>query len=220
LGVLALLFALVIGIPLALAAGLASSKLGRGSSRLGGATAISTPDFVIGSVLVYLFSRYHLGLNVGQYVPLVDDPVSNLRAMLLPALTLSVFGIAVIVRTGRDSIAQVLSEPYVAAARARGENTIHLIRHHVLRNASVPVLTVVAIYTGYLMGGAVIVENLFSLPGLGQAALVGINGRDYQLVEGVVLVAAAAFITINMLADVAYGVIDPRIRVGGRRQPK
>jgi peptide/nickel transport system permease protein len=214
LGALALLFATVVGVPLALAAGLASSRAGRGASRLGGAAAISTPDFVIGSVLVYLFSRYHLGLRVGEYVPLVDDPVSNLEAMLLPALTLSVFGIAVIVRTGRDAVGQVLSEPYVAAARARGETTLHLVRHHVLRNASIPVLTVMAIYTGYLMGGAVIVENLFSLPGLGQAAVIAINGRDYAVIESVVLVAAAAFITINMLADVAYGLIDPRVRVG------
>jgi peptide/nickel transport system permease protein len=216
LAALALLFATVVGVPLALAAGMASTRLGRGSSRLGGAVAISTPDFVIGSVLVYVFSRYHLGLPVGAYVPLADDPSANLRGMLLPALTLSVFGVAVIVRTGRDAVARVLSEPYVVAARARGESTLHLIRHHVLRNSSMSVLTVMAVYVGYLMGGAVIVESLFSLPGLGQAALTSINGRDYSVIESVVLVSAAAFITVNMLADVAYGLIDPRIRVGVR----
>lgn len=209
---LALLITVVVGVPLALVAGMARSSSGRGASRLAGAAAISVPDFVIGSLIVYLFSKYSLGLRVGGYVPFVDDPVENLRAMLLPALTLSVFGVAVVVRTGRDSVAAVLSAPHVTSAIARGESRSHIVRHHVLRNATIPVLTVLAVYVGYLLGGAVIVENLFSLPGLGQAALSAVTNRDYVLVQGVVLVAAAAFITVNILADVAYGAIDPRVR--------
>jgi peptide/nickel transport system permease protein len=104
----------------------------------------------------------------------------------------------------------------VAAAIARGESSRHVVWHHVVRNASIPVVTVLATYVGYLMGGAVIVENLFSLPGLGQAVLSAINGRDYAVVQGLVLVAAAVFIGINMLADFVYGVLDPRVR-GGRQ---
>jgi len=100
---------------------------------------------------------------------------------------------------------------HITAATARGESTGHIVRHHVLRNASIPLVTVMATYAGYLMGGAVIVESLFTLPGLGQAVLNGVNERDYAVVQGMVLVAAAAFIAINMLADFAYGLIDPRI---------
>jgi peptide/nickel transport system permease protein len=215
LALLALLLAIVIGLPLALLAGMARRRISRGTSRLGGAVAMSTPDFVIGSLFVYLFSRYALGgLKVGDYVPFTDSPLDNLRGMVLPAVTLSLFGIALVVRVGRDAVASVFSEPYVTAASARGESMPHIVRHHVLRNATIPVLTVLAVYTGYLLGGAVIVENLFSLPGLGQTALLAINQRDYPVVQSVVLVAAAAFIAINMLADVAYGVIDPRVRRG------
>jgi peptide/nickel transport system permease protein len=173
---------------------------------------MSTPEFVTGSVFVYLFSRYSLGLHVGRYVPITENPIENIRAMLLPAITLSCFGIALVVRVGRDAIAGVMSEPHVTSALARGETVPHVVRHHVVRNAAIPVVTVLAVYTGYLMGGAVIVENLFSLPGLGQVALVAIQQHDYAIVQGVVLVAAAAFIAINMLADVAYGLIDPRVR--------
>ncbi len=214
LAALSTIFTVVVGIPLALAAGMARRRVSRGIGRLGGAIAMSTPEFVLGSVLVFLFSRYSLGLPVSGYVDLSADPGGNLRAMMLPAMTLSVFGMAVVVRTGRDAVAGVFSAPSVTAAVGRGESLPHIVRHHVLRNASIPVLTVLATYVGYLMGGAVIAETLFSLPGMGQAVLAGIAGRDYAIVQSTVLVGAAAFIAINMLADSAYGVIDPRIAQG------
>jgi peptide/nickel transport system permease protein len=212
LALLAVAITVLLGIPLAFIAALARGRVARGGSRLAGAVAMSVPDFVLGSFIVYLFSRYALGLRVGGYVPFAEDPVENLRSMLLPALTLSAFGVAVIVRSGRDGVAGVLSSPHVAAAVARGETVPHIVRYHVLRNAAAPMLTVLAVYAGYLMGGAVIVENLFSLPGMGQAALNAVSGRDYALVQGTVLVAAGAFIAINTLVDVAYGILDPRVR--------
>ncbi len=211
---LALTVTVLIGVPLAVAAGSARSRLGRGLSRLLGSSAMSTPDFVLGSLLVFLFSRFSWGLPVGEYVGFSGDPLGNLRVMVLPTLTLSVFGLALVVRTGRDAVAGVLGLPHVAAAVARGASLRHVIWHHVLRNAAIPLVTVAATYTGYLMGGAVIVENLFSLPGLGQAVLNAVGGRDYAVVQGMVLTAATAFITINLLADFAYGVIDPRVRTG------
>lgn len=217
LALLAVIFTVLVGLPLALVAGMARRSTSRQGSRLVGALAMSMPDFVLGSLLVYLFSSYALGLSVGGYVPFSGDPGGNLRAMLLPALTLGVFGVAIVVRTGRDAVAAVLSSPHITAATARGERTSHIVRHHVLRNAAIPVLTVLAAYTGYLMGGAVIVENLFSLPGIGQSVLTGVTTRDYPIVQGTVLLAAATFITINLLADFAYGVIDPRVLAEGRR---
>jgi peptide/nickel transport system permease protein len=211
----ALLITVAVGLPLALAAGMAEGRPARQLSRLAGASAMSIPDFVLGSVLVYLFSRYSLGLPAGgTYVPLTQDAAANIRAVALPALTLSAFGIALIVRTGRDAVASVLSQPHVTAALARGDGLMHVVRHHVVRNAAIPVVTVLATYVGYLMGGAVIVENLFSLPGVGQAVVAAINGRDYAVVQGLVLTAAAFFIAVNLLADVAYGLLDPRARTG------
>jgi peptide/nickel transport system permease protein len=212
LALLALLLTTVLGLPLALLAGMARRRLPRDGARLGGAIAMSTPAFVVGSLFLYLFSRYSLGLKVGGYVPFADDPIENLRVMLLPAVTLAIFGIALIVRIGRDAVAAVLSEPYVTAALARGESLPHIVRHHVLRNAAIPILTVLAIYTGELMGGAVIVESLFTLPGIGSTVVQAIQARDYPVVQSVVLLAAAAFIAVNMLADFTYGIVDPRIR--------
>ncbi len=217
LALLSMLVTLVAGLPLALAAGMARGRFGRGLARLVGASAMSTPDFVLGSLLVFVFSRYSLGVPAGGgYVPLSADPAGNLAAMALPTSTLSVFGIALVVRTGRDAVSGVVSLPHVTAALARGERMGHVIRRHVLRNAAIPVVTVLATFTGYLMGGAVIVENLFSLPGSGQAVLTAVNGRDYAVVQAMVLVAAAAFITINLLADFAYAVLDPRVRLANR----
>jgi peptide/nickel transport system permease protein len=217
LTLLATIIVLIVGIPLAVAAGIARRHLSRSASRLGGALAMSTPDFVLGSVIVYLFSRYSLGLPVDAYVPFSQDPAESVRSLILPAFTLSVFGIALMVRTGRDAIAGVASAPHVVAALARGETRSHIIRHHVLRNASIPLITALTIYIGHMMGGAVIVESLFSLPGLGQAVLQGVSGRDYAVVQGAVLVAATTFIVLNLMADFAYGVIDPRIRRPGER---
>jgi len=215
LAVMAGAFTLLIGLPLGILSAVGASRRGvRAGSRLIGALGLSLPDFVLGSLLVYLFSRYHLGLSVGGYVPFGQDPVQNLRAMLLPSLTLSVFGIALLVRTSRDAVLGVLTEPYITAAVARGERPFDIVRHHVLRNAAIPIVTVLATYVAYLLGGAVIVEKLFTLPGFGIYVLTAVGNRDYAIVQAGVLVAAVVFVLVNMLADVAYAAIDPRIASG------
>lgn len=211
LTLLSFALAVLVGVPLAVVAGMARSRFASGSSRLGAALSMSTPDFVLGSVLVYLFSRYSLGLPVSGFVPFGEDPVQNLRSMILPALSLGLFGVAIVIRTGRDAVVTAVASPHAAAATARGESTGHIVRHHVLRNAAIPMVTVLAAFVGTLFGGAVIEENLFSLPGMGQAILNAINQRDYAMVQSAVLIAAAAFILVSMLADFAYGVIDPRV---------
>lgn len=212
---LALVITIVVGVPCAFVAGLGRRRA-RGAGRFGGALAMSVPDFVIGSALVYLLSRYETFFTVGGYVPVSDGLVANLKVMMPPALTLSLFGIALVVRTGSDAVATVMSSPHVTAAISRGESRAHIVRHHVLRNASIPMLTVLAVYSGYLLGGAVIVEQLFSLPGVGQAVLAAIQGRDYPVVQVVVFLAAAAFIAINVMADWLYGVLDPRVVMTGQ----
>jgi peptide/nickel transport system permease protein len=210
--VLSILF----GVPLGIVAGLSAGKRARAVGRLSGALAMSVPDFVLGSFLVYLFSRYALGLTVGGYVPLFADPLTNLRAMILPAVALSVFGLALIMRTTRDAVMNVLSEPYVVSAVARGETVRQIIRRHVLRNASIPIVTVIATNVGYLLGGAVIIELLFSIPGLGRYMLDAISNRDYPVVQAGVLLASFVFVAINTFADLAYAWLDPRIGARNR----
>lgn len=212
LAVMATWLALVVGLPIGILAAAQASRRGvRGASRLASALGLSFPDFVLGSLLVFLFSQFQLGLRVGGYTPLLDDPVENLRAMVLPAFTLSVFGMALVARTARDAVLNVLTEPYITAAVARGERPVEIIRHHVLRNAAIPIVTVVSTYVAYLLGGAVIVEKLFTLPGFGSYVLQAVSNRDYAIVQAGVLIAAVVFIVVNILADILYAVLDPRI---------
>jgi len=204
--------AALIGIPLGIFAGLGStSRLGRGLSRAIGAFAMSIPDFLMGTVLVYIFSRYSLGLTVGGYVPFWDDPGANLRSMTLPALTLSFFGAAFYARTTRDSVLRVMAEPFITAAVARGETPAQIVRRHILRNAAIPVITVIAVNFGSLLGGAVVVELLFSVPGFGRYVLFAIRDRDYAVVQAGVMLASVVFVSVNVFTDLLYAVIDPRI---------
>ena len=202
---------ILVGIPVGILAGLsASSRFVRASSRAISALGMSVPSFVLGTLFVYLFSVYDLGLTVGGYVSFTEDPLTNLRAMALPAITLSVFGAALFARTTRDAVLRVLAEAFITAAVARGETPGQILRRHVLRNAAIPVVTVVAVNMGYLLGGAVIVELLFSVPGFGRYVLFAIQDRDYAVVQAGVMVAAVAFVAVNLLADLTYALLDPR----------
>jgi peptide/nickel transport system permease protein len=212
LATLTLGLALAIGIPLGVSTALAASEGQRGIvGRLVGALGASVPEFVLGSALIFVFSRWSLGLKVGGFVPLAQDPWANLRSVVLPTASLSVFGIALILRTTRDAVLRVLTEGHILAAVARGETPWRIVRHHVLRNAAIPIVTVTATYFGFLLGGAVIAEILFSIPGVGYYIYSSLEGRDYAVVQAGVLLASFAFVSLNMLADVAYALIDPRI---------
>jgi peptide/nickel transport system permease protein len=212
LAALALGFALLVGLPLGVASGAspAGSKLTT-VARLLGAFGVSVPDFVLGSALIFLFSVWPLWLKVGGFVPLMENPILNLRTMILPAATLGLFGAGLILRTTRDAVLRVMTEPYIAAAVARGETPARIVRLHVLRNAAIPVTTVVTTYFGFLLSGAVVVEVLFSIPGVGLYAYNGLGNRDFAIVQAGVLLAAGVFVTINMAADLLYVVIDPRL---------
>ncbi len=212
LALMATIIAITVGLSLGILAGLTNAgRFQRTLGRLIGALGASVPDFVLGTAFIFIFSVWSLGLTVGGFVPFDEDPITNLRAMALPAITLGVFGIALILRTSRDSVLNVMTEPHITAAVGRGETTGTIVRRHVLRNASVPILTVTATYLGYLLGGALIVEVLFSVPGVGLYVFKALGNRDYAIVQAGVLMAATIFIVINMLADVLYAILDPRI---------
>lgn len=203
--------ALLVGVPLGLLGGIARSRRATALVRVGNSVLLSLPDILVGAVLVWAISTYEVPFTVGGWVPLLSDPVANLQAALPAALTISVLGMGFVMTTTRGAVAQIMAEPYVQAARARGATRGQIVRRHVLRNSSVPVLTVFAVYLAYLLGGAVIAEVLFSLDGIGRYVIEATGQRDYPVVQGAVLAAAAAFVLISMAVDLLYGVLDPRV---------
>jgi peptide/nickel transport system permease protein len=169
---------------------------------------------VVGATLVYLFSVHDWWFRVGSYVALSEDPIGNLRSVALPSFTLGLFGVAIVMRTQRDAVRSVLTEPYVVAAVARGARPLMIIRRHVLRNAAIPVMTVLAVLVGAFISGTVIVESLFSVPGIGVFFLNAVRARDYAVVQAAVLISAVTFVASSMLADICYAILDPRVGSG------
>jgi peptide/nickel transport system permease protein len=214
LSLLAMLIAMIVALPIGLFLGLSgSNRVAQDGLRVGSALSVSIPDFVSASVVVYILSL--LGsdwLSIGRHYDLFRDPLLNLKTYFFPALTLSLFAIAILVRTLRDSVQTVLAEPYIAAALLRGEGRWQIVRRHVLRNSRIPALAVASVSFGSMFGGAVIIETIYGLPGLGQSLVTSIEGRDYALVQAIVFVGAAAFIVVSIVADLLYAVIDPRLR--------
>src|SRR6476660_6896995 len=212
LAVLAMGIALVIGIP----AGIVSA-VGRGSAWDWGANVfalwgISTPNFWLGILLILLFS-VHLGwLTASGYVSPFEDLWGNLRAMVMPAFVLGNAIAAVLMRHTRSAMLQVLSADYVRTARAKGLSERVVVLKHALRNALIPVITLGALGLGELLGGAVLTEQVFSIPGFGKLIVDAVFNRDYSVVQGVVLFTASAYILLNLIADIAYAIVNPRIR--------
>jgi peptide/nickel transport system permease protein len=173
---------------------------------------ISVPDFWLGIMLILLFSLGLGTLPSSGWVPLSEDPVGNLEHVLLPALALGVGFGAVLVRITRAAMLDVLDQDYIRFCRAKGVPERSVIFKHALRNAAIPIITVIGMQAGYLLGGAIVIEQVFSLPGVGRLVLDGVLQRNYPVVQGGVLVVGVMFIVVNLLADVLYTVLNPKLR--------
>ena len=173
---------------------------------------ICMPNFLLALLLIFLFGVTLRWLPISGYVDPAEELVDGLRSLALPAVTLGLALAAVVTRTLRSSMLEALSEDYVRTARAKGLSEWRVVRGHVLRNALIPVVTVLGLQLGTLIGGAVITEYVFALPGVGRLVVDAVFARDYPLVQGVVLLIALGFIASNLLVDLLYGLIDPRIR--------
>ena len=212
LAVLAMAIALVIGIP----AGIVSA-VGRGGfwdylANVFALWGLSTPNFWLGILLIMLFS-VHLGwLPASGYVSPFEDLGANLKAMIMPAFVLGNAIAAVLMRHTRSAMLQVLSADYVRTARAKGLNERTVVIKHALRNALTPIITLGALEFGTLLSGAVLTEQVFTIPGFGKLIVDSVFNRDYLVVQGVVLVTATAYMTLNLLADLAYFLVNPRLR--------
>jgi peptide/nickel transport system permease protein len=173
---------------------------------------ICMPNFLIALLLIFLFGVTLRWLPISGYVDPMEEFWDGLRSLALPAITLGLALAAVITRTLRSSMLEALSEDYIRTARAKGLSEGAVIRTHALKNALIPVVTVLGLQLGTLIGGAVITEYVFALPGVGRLVVDAVFARDYPLVQGVVLLIAVGFILSNLMVDLLYGWIDPRIR--------
>ena len=173
---------------------------------------ICMPNFLIALLLIFLFGVTLRWLPISGYVDPMEELWDGLRSLALPAITLGLALAAVITRTLRSSMLEALSEDYIRTARAKGLSDGAVIRRHALKNALIPVVTVLGLQLGTLIGGAVITEYVFALPGVGRLVVDAVFARDYPLVQGVVLLIAVGFILSNLMVDLLYGWIDPRIR--------
>jgi peptide/nickel transport system permease protein len=172
---------------------------------------VSVPDFWLGTLLILLFAGTWQLLPPSGYVPFTSDPGQNIRFMALPVLTLAVGEAAYILRTTRGAMLETLGAPFIAYHRAKGIPRRRIVYRYALRSAAAPIVTAVAIQFGVLLGGAIVVETVFGLPGVGRMVVTAVNQRNYTVVQGGVLVIAALFILVNLVADLLNSWLDPRI---------
>ena len=206
--VISLLIALPVGIISATRPGSLLDIGGTVLSLLG----VSLPNFVLALSLIFIFSVTLRWLPTSGYVDPFQDFANGLRSLILPAISLGTGMAAVTARMVRSSMLEVLGQDYVRTARAKGLGQRLVVLRHALRNALIPVVTILGLQVGNLLGGAVITEYIYGLPGIGQLAVDSIFARDFPLVQGVVLLTACGFLIVNFGVDVLYGVLDPRIR--------
>jgi len=208
----ALVFSLLIAVPTAIVSALRRGTWIDRIAGIGSSLGIAMPSFWLGLVFVLIFSLALGWLPATGYVPLTEDPAGWLSHLLLPALTLGIAGAAESARQLRGSIIGVLQQDYVRTAWAKGLRGRMVIGKHVLKNASVPLVTVLGLQITALLGGAVLVEQVFGVPGLGQVAINAVTTRDIPVIQGIVLVAVLVAVVSNLLVDLAYGYLNPKVR--------
>jgi peptide/nickel transport system permease protein len=212
LSLLAMLISIGLAVPLGVSA---SRRTGGGIDRFAlglGVLGISIPDFWLAIMLILSIS---LGLGLlpsSGFTPFSEDPVGNIKSMALPAITLAAGLSAVLTRTTRSSMLDVLAQEFIKVSRAKGLPEGQVVYQHALPNAAIPIVTVIGLQSGYLLGGAVIVEQVFSLPGVGNLVVNATLERNYPVVQSAVLVVALMFILVNIFTDILYAYLNPRIR--------
>lgn len=214
LGITALVWSLIVAIPLgtiaAVRRGSVADRLATGITVAG----VSVPNFVIGVVMIFVLSVSLRMFPFGGYVPITQDPLDSLHHVILPALALGTAGAAVNMRFTRSSMIEVLNHDYIRTARAKGATWRRVVFVHALKNALIPVVTIIGLQIGGIIEGAVVTETVFTWPGVGRLAVEAIGERDYTVVQGIVLFAALSYMVANLLVDLVYGWLDPRISYG------
>lgn len=213
LTLLAVLLSIVIGVPAGILAALRRNTWFDFVVSFIAMAGMAQPYFWTGILLIRLFSLQLGWLPPSGYVPFLESPIDNLRLMILPALTVGISLIALIMRQTRTSMLEVMSQDYIRTARAKGMSKTRLVVRHALHNALIPVITVIGLQTGALVSGAVVTETVFSLPGLGRMVVSGIFERDIAPVQAGILVIVVGVIVVNFLTDLSYSMLDRRIKL-------
>ncbi|MCW6033424.1 ABC transporter permease [Pantoea sp. JK] len=212
LSLLAMIIALVIGISMGIIAAVRKDSWVDHTTNFVALSGISVPHFWLGILLILLFSVHLQWLPASGFVPISEDVAQNLKTLLLPALVLGTGLAATLMRHTRASMIAVLKADYIRTARAKGLLAKKVVLKHALRNALMPIVTLTTLLFGELLGGAVLTEQVFTLPGFGKMIVDAVFNRDYAVVQGVVLVVAIGFLLLNLLADVLYMIINPKMR--------
>ncbi len=213
---LALLLSIVFAIPLGVIAAVRRGRVADKATQSVSLVGISIPEFWLGIMLILVFSLWLGVLPSSGFVPFRDDPVENIRHMILPSFTLAVGLAAVLIRITRTAMLDVLHEDYIRFTRAKGVGERTVILKHALRNASIPIVTVVGLQCGYLLGGAIVIEQVFSLPGVGRLVLDSVLQRNYPVVQAAVLMVGLMFVLTNLAADLLYAVLNPKLRTSAQ----
>jgi len=208
----AVLVALVIAVPVGVLSALYQDRPIDYLFRVISVAGLSLPGFLLGTLLIFALQRYLHYVRPAGFASLWSDPRKNLEQMVQPVLILGYGFSAILSRVTRSAMLDVLREDYVRTARAKGLRTRFVVTRHALRNALLPVITIAGLQLGTLLGGAVITESVFALPGLGRYLVTSIRGLDYPVTQMIVLLSAASYVILNTVVDVSYAFIDPRIR--------
>jgi len=213
LALFSMVIALTLGLPIGILSAVRRDTPVDLFGRLFALVGLALPNFWLGTLIILVLSVvFGIMPNSGDYVSFTEAPLKNLSQLFFPAITLGFAFTASIMRTTRSAMLEVLRQDYVRTARGKGVRERDVIVTHSLRNALIPLITIIGVEFGYLLGGAVIVENVFALPGIGRLIINGIDQRDYAVVQGTVLFVAVCFVMINLLVDIIYAYSDPRIR--------
>ena len=212
LSVVSIIIAILIGVPIGIIAALRRGSIVDVLLTSSTVLGISLPVYVVGTLLVIIFGINLKWLPASGYVAFSKDPIQHILRLILPTITLA-FGLSTsIARMTRSSLLEVLNKEYIQTVRAKGLDERGVIYKHAFRNALIPVVTVVGLQLGNLMGGTVLIEYLFNWPGLSTLLVTAVSRRDYPLVQGSILVISALFIFINLFVDILYGILDPKVR--------
>ena len=212
LAVMALIIAVVIGVPAGILSAYRKGTWIDWLANILALSGLSVPNFWLGIMLILLVSVKLGWLPASGYQPFLDDPLQSIRTMLMPAFVLGTGLAATLMRHTRSAMLSVLKSDYVRTARAKGLSETTVVVKHALRNALIPIVTVVTLLFGELLAGAVLTEQIFTIPGFGKLVVDAVFNRDYAVVQGIVLCTAIAFIAMNILADALYRVLNPRMR--------
>jgi peptide/nickel transport system permease protein len=210
----ALMIEILIGVPAGVIAAMKRNSVVDRGLMLMSISGAAIPTFFLGILLILIFAVRLNWLPSGGYTPIEEDPVEHFKGMILPAFTLGFASAGLLARLVRSSMLDVLREDYVRTAMAKGLQYRQVVSRHALRNALIPAITVIGYSLGGLLGGAVVTETVFTIPGMGRLVVQSIARRDYPLIQGAIMIIAAIYVIVNLIVDILYVYIDPRIRYG------